>query len=155
MNDLQHSTMYVAFIIASFVDIVTEKSSKLQGLDAFCYFVGFTGEAYLFYFHLHGRDMVDVQIHICLVVASAMCGILAVIARWKSSNPIISIAYSLVVMLHGTWFLQAGFLMYPPFHEDTPVNLMDPGAMMYVTDLFLAHLLVLMGLSFYFTSSSS
>ncbi|KAL5270455.1 hypothetical protein ACHWQZ_G001244 [Mnemiopsis leidyi] len=145
MNDLQHSTMYIAFIIASFVDILSEKSSKLHGLDAFCYFVCFTGEAFLFYFHLHGREMVDVQIHLCLVVASAMCGFIAVVARWKSSYPIISITYSLFVMLHGTWFLQAGFLMYPPFHEDTPaVNLMDPGAMMYVTNLFLAHLLVLM-----------
>ena len=42
----------------------------------------------------------------CLVVASAICGVSAVVARWKSSNPILSITYSLFVMLHGTWFIQ-------------------------------------------------
>ena len=57
---------YISFIIASFVDILSEKSSKLRGLDALCYFVCFSGEAFLFYFHLHGREMVDVQVRVNL-----------------------------------------------------------------------------------------
>lgn len=147
LNDLQHSTMYVAFLLCAVLDILSENSSKLEGLDGLFYGLAFFAEGFMFFFHLHGRPMVDVQIHTLLVTACFFNAITAVIARWKGASPVPSIAFALSGMVQGGWFIHAGFLLYPPGLEEdqTYLDLMDMEAMMYVTVLFIWH--ILMGLA--------
>lgn len=144
MNDLQHSTMYLSFILASLFDLLINPSSIIWGIDGLCYSVAYGGEAFLFYFHLGGRPMVDTQIHLCLVTSCVMCAVTSVLARWKSCNPIISIAWSVSNMVQGSWFCHAGLILYPLGQDEPSIDLNDMEAMMYVTNLFIIHILFAM-----------
>jgi hypothetical protein len=69
-SNLQHTTMYSAFALLGLVEILVfykcDLPKRTEYLSA-C--IAYSIEALLFYFHLHGRNMLDIHVHILMVLA--------------------------------------------------------------------------------------
>lgn len=63
-GNLQHITMYTGFGLGAIIEILLHYRFDVpKKLDYVCGVIGFSTEALLFYFHLHGRDPIDVHLH--------------------------------------------------------------------------------------------
>ena len=112
----QHSTMYAAFGIGAIVEILMYYKVHLpQRLDHICGIIAFGVEGLLFQFHLHGRDDLDIHIHVLLVIAIYGCVVCCIVEFANPHNIIFTYGRIAFTFLQGTWFYQAGFILYPPF----------------------------------------
>lgn len=111
----QHITMFFSFGLASFIEILVHGKYGLpQGIEFMANILAFGVEGFLFHFHLHGRDEVDIHVHTLLVYNIAFC-ILAGIWEFNRPNQILaSYARTAATLLQGAWFYAAGFILYFP-----------------------------------------
>ncbi|CAF0775853.1 unnamed protein product [Didymodactylos carnosus] len=116
----QHITMFFSFGFASFFEIlVHSKQYDLPaGIEYVTNILAYAIEGFLFKFHLHGRDEIDIHVHTLLVYSISMC-VLASIWEYCRPNQILA-TYTRIAatFLQGTWFYEAGFILYPP--TDSP-----------------------------------
>jgi len=123
------------------VDILVHHRAPLpQDIQYLVGCLAFVVEAVLFMFHLHGRTQMDVLIHTLLVyVIYANIIIVVLEIRYRHSIAVaLSRAYS--VFLQGTWFWQAGFLLYNPLPGAVAWRGDDHDQMMVVTMMFAWHM---------------
>ena len=74
----------------------------------------YTVEALLFKFHLYGRESVDVLVHTLLLYSVYGC-VIATAAEMRNRESILAVmGRAFFTMLQGTWFWQAGFILFPP-----------------------------------------
>lgn len=123
-GNIQHITMYTAFIIGAIVEIMVHHGVELpKKIEYAMGIMAFSVEAFLFAFHLHGRDPLDVYIHVLLVYAIVGCIIFACLEAYNPKQVLFTYGRILFTILQGTWFYQVGFMLYPPtdnpaFHWD-------------------------------------
>jgi len=145
-SNAQHSTMYLAFILAGIVEILMHAKFELPKrieyvFNIFALFVEFM----LFKFHLHGRSDIEILVHTLLLYAIGGCIISGVLECWKPNNVIFTYGRILFTMLQGTWFFEAGFVLFPPW--DFITGIWDPNShehLMVLTSTFLWHILLIM-----------
>jgi len=134
----------VVFLLAGLsglVDILVHHGAPLpQDIEYLVGCMAFIVEAVLFKFHLHGRTEMDVLVHTLLVyVIYANIILVALEIRYRHSIAVaLSRAYS--VLLQGTWFWQAGFLLYNPLPGAVAWLEDDHDQMMVVTMMFAWHM---------------
>ncbi|XP_039251525.1 transmembrane protein 45B-like [Styela clava] len=70
-NNWSHSTMYAFFLISGIVDILVMKMPKVMPhcIHHICHGLAYAIEGYLFYFHTHGREELDIRVHVLLIIA--------------------------------------------------------------------------------------
>ncbi|XP_045106344.1 transmembrane protein 45B-like [Portunus trituberculatus] len=138
LGNAQHMTMYFFFGLNGVMDILTHyrlplphASDYVSGALAFCM------EGVLFLYHLHGRTPMNVQLHMFLVyvVAGNIVAILLEMYYRGSVMPALLRCY--FTLLQGTWFIQAGYILYPPVGSHWDEN--DHGQIMIVTLIFCWH----------------
>jgi hypothetical protein len=138
--------MYSAFIFGSFIEILRHYRVDIPAkLEYVTGMLAFGVEAYLFAFHLHGKDALEVHLHVLLVYAIVGCVVFCAL-EWYNENEII-FTYGRIVctLLQGTWFFQIGFVLYPP--TDSPYWKWDPAShddFMKVTLAFCWHIMLIM-----------
>jgi len=123
------------------IDILVHHRAPLpEGIDYLIGCLSFVVEAVLFKFHLHGRTQLDVLIHtLLLYVVYVNVIIIALEMRYRHSIAVaLTRAYS--VLLQGTWFWQAGFLLYNPLPGAVAWDGDDHEQMMVVTMMFAWHM---------------
>jgi len=123
------------------VDILVHHRAPLpQDIEYLIGCLSFVVEAVLFMFHLHGRTQLDVLIHtLLLYVVYANIVVIVVEMRYRHSISVaLTRAYS--VFLQGTWFWQAGFLLYNPLPGAVPWDGDNHDQMMVVTMMFAWHM---------------
>ena len=100
----QHITMFFSFAIASFIEILVHGKYPLpNGIEFLANLLAFGVEAFLFHFHLHGRDEVDIHVHTLLVYNIGFC-ILAGIWEYNRPNEIMaSYTRAASTLLQGAW----------------------------------------------------
>lgn len=106
--------------------------------------VAFAVEAFLFAFHLHGKEPVDAYLHVLLVYAIMGCVIFCMLETYDPTQVLFTYGRVLFTLLQGTWFYQVGFMLYPP--TDSPAfkwNMNDHGVIMIVTVCFCWHVLLI------------
>ncbi|CAF0992552.1 unnamed protein product [Brachionus calyciflorus] len=148
-NNAQHITMYSAFVLQSVVEILLYYRFNLpKRLDYFFGLIAFGMEAFLFGFHLHSRAPMDIHLHVLLVYAILGCCISVCLEIYNPNEIIYTYGRILFTMLQGTWFWQAGFVLYPPVDSEwMKWNRCDHNQIMTITMLFCWHiLLILIGL---------
>ena len=97
-------------------------------------------ELVLFKFHLHGRGDLDVLVHTLLLILIAGC-IVATLTEYKfSANPLAAYTRAWMVLLQGTWFIQVGFILYPPLPFMLHWEQEDHQQMMLATMMFTWHM---------------
>lgn len=103
-NNSQHITMFFAFALASFIEIlVHRKYLLLDGVEFLANIIAFGIEGFLFHFHLHGRDPIDIHVHTLLVYAIIICLLTAI---WEYNRPhqiMATYARTAATLLQGVW----------------------------------------------------
>lgn len=73
-NNAQHITMFLAFALAAGIEVLVHRKYPLpKGIDFLANLLAYVVEAFLFHFHLHGRNEVDIHVHTLLVYAIVFC----------------------------------------------------------------------------------
>ncbi|XP_030059935.1 transmembrane protein 45A isoform X1 [Microcaecilia unicolor] len=114
LKNWQHSTMYLFYGLSGVVDILTHATNVPVAFDRLMMSLAEFVEGYLFYFHVHGRAMLVVHIHILLLTAifgTALCFFLEVFCR---GNIVLELLRTSLFILQGSWFWQIGFVLFPP-----------------------------------------
>ncbi|KAM4701466.1 transmembrane protein 45A isoform 1-T1 [Discoglossus pictus] len=134
----QHSTMYLFYGISGVVDIITHTTKAVPvAVDRMMLSIAVFVEGFLFYYHVHGRQMLDIHVHLLLLVAvfgGALCIFLEVFHR---GNIILELFRSSLCILQGSWFWQIGFVLYPPRGPEW--DLTDHNNMMFITMCYCWH----------------
>ena len=103
-NNAQHVTMFFAFGLASLVEVLVARQYQLpDGIEFLANILAFGVEAFLFHFHLHGRDPIDIHVHTLLVYAIAFCMLAAI---WEYNRPeqiLATYARIAATLLQGVW----------------------------------------------------
>lgn len=103
-NNSQHMTMFFAFALASLIEIFVHRKYFLpDGIEFLANIVAFGIEGFLFHFHLHGRDPIDIHVHTLLVYAILFCLIAAI---WEYNRPnqiMATYARTAGTFLQGVW----------------------------------------------------
>lgn len=113
----QHITMYAAFLLGGIVELLVHAKAGFvpAKLDMACGIMAFSIEAFLFAFHLHSRAPLDIRLHVLLVYAIFGCVLFAVLEIIRPQQVLFTYGRIACTCLQGTWFCQAGFILYPPF----------------------------------------
>ncbi|XP_069408336.1 transmembrane protein 45A-like isoform X1 [Ovis canadensis] len=135
----QHFTMYFFFgllgvtnILSSTIISLPASFSKLMLSNAL--FV----EAFVFYNHIHGREMLDIFVHKLLVLVIFSTGLVAFMELFIQANITVELLRTSLFLLHGSWFWQIGFVLYPP--SGGPAwDLVDHDNVMFLSICFCWH----------------
>jgi len=127
--------------ISGVVDILVHHGAPLpQDIEYLIGCLSFVVEAVLFKFHLHGRTELDVLIHTLLLYVVYVNVIIIIMEIRYRHSITVALARSYTVLLQGTWFWQAGFLLYNPLPGAVPWEGDNHEQMMVVTMMFAWHM---------------
>jgi len=140
MGDVQHATMYMFFMISGIVDILLWKGGiDIPNLDYVALGSAFGVEGLLFYYHLHGRTPLDLHIHVLLLYPVAGCVLGCILeVIWRESL-LTALLRPFTVLLQGSWIIQAGFILNPPFSSLKHWSDDDHDQIMLTTLMFAWH----------------
>jgi hypothetical protein len=103
-NNAQHITMFFAFALAAVFEVLIDWQYPLpDGIEFFANILAFGVEAFLFHFHLHGRNAIDLHVHSLLVYSILLCMFAAV---WEYNRPeqiLATYARIAATLLQGVW----------------------------------------------------
>jgi len=134
----QHSTMYLFYGISGVADILCATSPRTPpGLDRMALSLALFVEGFLFYYHLHGRPMLDTHVHSLLLVAVFGGAASTAMEAFRRDNSILEILRSSLAILQGSWFYQIGFVLFPLSGPEWKQD--DHGNMMFTTMCFCWH----------------
>ncbi|XP_004675306.1 PREDICTED: transmembrane protein 45A [Condylura cristata] len=110
-----HFTMYFFFGLLGVANILCFTISALpSSLIKLTLSNALFVEAFIFYNHTHGREMLDIFVHQLLVLVIFLTGIVAFMEFLIRNNVILELLRSTLILLQGNWFWQIGFVLYPP-----------------------------------------
>ncbi|XP_020819484.1 transmembrane protein 45B [Phascolarctos cinereus] len=111
----QHSTMYLFYGLSGLMDMLTVLFPVIPlGLDRLLMSLAAVTEGILFYYHVHGRPPLDQHIHLLLLYTLGAGAISTFIEVFIRDNIVLELFRVSVIIAHGTWFWQIGFVLYPP-----------------------------------------
>uniref|UniRef100_A0A6A7GB76 Transmembrane protein n=1 Tax=Hirondellea gigas TaxID=1518452 RepID=A0A6A7GB76_9CRUS len=145
IGNAQHITMYMFFNIAASISILRHYRYPLPAdIEYICMSLAYFIEGLLFFYHLHGRPHMDVQVHIFLVYVTGFSTVAALVEMKYRHNVIPALARAYFTCLQGTWFYQVAFILYPPFGPTWDVN--DHMQIMLTTLIYAWHYGAMLGL---------
>ena len=132
MNNLQHMLMFFFLFINSISDFAVFYKIKHvpPKIDYIFALLAIFNEGFLFANHLHGRSILDVKLHTCLVVSIVACLISIIIELAMDKSDVRPAIFRCICHLwQGTWFYHIAFVLYPPlgihaWDEDKHANVM-------------------------------
>uniref|UniRef100_A0A8C6XEH1 Transmembrane protein 45A n=1 Tax=Naja naja TaxID=35670 RepID=A0A8C6XEH1_NAJNA len=147
----QHATMYLFYGISGLVDIVTHSTNVLpEALGRMMLSLAVFVEGFLFYYHIQGRSMLDFHVHQLLLI-TIFGGTLCIFLEVFFHNSIVLEMFrTSLCILHGSWFWQIGFVLYPP-SGSTEWNQVDHNNIMFLTMCYCWHYaitLLIMGVNY-------
>jgi hypothetical protein len=141
MGNGQHATMFFFFGLSGAVDILVHHRAPLPaGIEYLIATLAFVVEAMLFMFHLHGRTEFDVLIHTLLLYVVYFNIVVAILEMRYRHSITVALCRAFLVFLQGTWFWQAGFLLYNPLPGAVEWDQNNHDQMMVVTMMFAWHM---------------
>lgn len=137
----QHSTMYLFFGISGIADILCATSKFTpKGLDRMALSLALFVEGFLFYYHLHGREMLDAHVHTLLLTAVFGGTVSTALEVFLREHAVLEFLRCSLAILQGTWFYQIGFVLFPLSGPEW--NQTDHNNMMFITMCFCWHFAV-------------
>ncbi|CAF0978912.1 unnamed protein product [Adineta ricciae] len=137
-NNVQHITMFLGFALASLLEVLVHRKYPLpDGIEFLGNIFAYGLEAFLFHFHLHGRDAVDIHVHTLLLYSILLCTAAAI---WEYNRPHQILAtYGRIAgtFLQGAWFYAIGFILYFPSNNPYWIWLPTHGHLLLLTILFM------------------
>ncbi len=111
---LHHITMYSAFVLSGIVDLLSIFVRFPKHTSQIFFALAFFSEGILFYFHSEAEYPPSAQVHWVLTVGIFACGLVTFLRVFQATNLLINIGVASTILFQGTWFIQAGFLLFPP-----------------------------------------
>ncbi|XP_013384527.1 transmembrane protein 45B-like [Lingula anatina] len=141
MGNAQHITMFFMFGLTGVVDLMHFYKAPIpKKCDYLSVVLALVVECILFMFHLHGRTMLDIHVH-TLLIYTLYFTIAAVLAEmYFDRHMLAAFIRSFLFLAQGTWFVQAGFILYNPLPGALPWKEDSPHEVMLVTLFFTWHL---------------
>ena len=117
VDNYAHTAMYSFFGLTGVVDLVMVY--KLLPLppkfDYLVFSMAFWMEGLLFFFHLHGRDELNVRLHTILYILIFVSGAVFFLAAISDQFfQITGFLKAYLLSLQGSWFFQIGFVLFGP-----------------------------------------
>ena len=112
LGKVHHITMYAGFALSGIVDIFSQFIKVPRHTSQVFLSLAFWIEGLLFYFHTHGRDPLNTQIHWILTIVIFSCGIFTLLRMLQPTNLLINAGLASSILLQGTWFIQAGHILF-------------------------------------------
>ncbi|XP_045124180.1 transmembrane protein 45B-like isoform X1 [Portunus trituberculatus] len=138
LGNAQHTTMFFFFGLHGAAEVMLHyRLAAPPDLDFLSGALAFGMEALLFFYHLHGRTAMDVQVHTLLFFVVVACAVSVVLEMCYKDNVVPALCRAYFILLQGTWFYQIGFILYPPVGRAWSQE--DHRQMMLVTLLFAWH----------------
>ncbi|KAK3102608.1 hypothetical protein FSP39_012617 [Pinctada imbricata] len=112
----QHATSYFFYALSGLFDLLMyyRVSWIPDDLDWIISLVAVGVEGLLLYFHLHGRSILDVHIHM-LLVYTILLNILAICFEIRFRHSLLAaLGRAYFFFLQGTWLWQIAFIIYDP-----------------------------------------
>ncbi|XP_043847177.1 transmembrane protein 45B [Dromiciops gliroides] len=111
----QHCTMYLFYGLSGLMDMLTFLFPVIPlGLDRLLMSLSAIIEGILFYYHVHNRPLLDQHIHFLLLYTVLGGAISTFIEVFLRDNIVLELFRASIIIAHGTWFWQIGFVLYPP-----------------------------------------
>lgn len=112
LSRFYHISLYSLFVLSGIVDLVSicDKLPRAVSQLFFCF--AFYCETILFSFHVHGRDPLNSAVHQFLLVFVISSALFATLRMLNPRNLFINAGLSGSLILQGTQFIQAGWLLY-------------------------------------------
>ncbi|XP_076974701.1 transmembrane protein 45A-like isoform X2 [Tamandua tetradactyla] len=111
----QHCTMYFFFGLLGMANILCFTISSLPvSVTRLMLSNALFVEAFVFYNHTHGREMLDIYVHQLLVLVVTVTGLVAFMEFLMWKNVLLELLRSSLILLQGSWFWQVAFVLYPP-----------------------------------------
>lgn len=135
----QHTTMYLFFAIAGATSLTVHSIDGAPlALDRLLLGLALFNEGFLFLYHLHGRDMLDVHVHMLLLYAVFGGAVICLLEVFHRGNILLELLRAALCLLQGSWFWQIAFVLYPP--SEVTWDLSDHNNMMFITMCYSWHL---------------
>ncbi|KAL4677195.1 hypothetical protein H8957_008260 [Semnopithecus entellus] len=134
-----HFTMYFFFGLFGVANILCFTISSLPvSLTKLILSNALFVEAFIFYNHTHGREILDIFVHQLLVLVIFLTGLVAFLEFLVRNNVLLELLRSSLILLQGSWFFQIGFVLYPP--SGGPAwDLVDHENILFLTICFCWH----------------
>ena len=113
LANLQHVTMYSMFFISGIVDLLCHFKAYCAppGIDFVSLSLAFGTEAFLFSFHLMGRDSLDVAVHILLLRVIQICCVVIILEFAFPTSVWLAYTRAYMLALKGSWLSHAGLIL--------------------------------------------
>ncbi|XP_062853132.1 transmembrane protein 45A [Trichomycterus rosablanca] len=135
----QHTAMYLFFALAGATSLIVHCTDAAPlALDRLLLGLAFFNEGFLFLYHLHGRDMLDVHVHMLLLYAVFGGAAVCLLEVFHRGNVLLELLRAALCLLQGSWFWQIAFVLYPP--SEVKWDLSDHNNMMFITMCYSWHL---------------
>lgn len=148
IDNYAHSVMYCFFGFSGIVDLALH-FHLLKPPPKFDYLiisVAFWIEGFLFYYHLHGRDELNVRLHTILyLVIFITAAVFLLDALSDQLSAYMGFLKSYLISLQGSWFYQIGFVLFgsqPWRNTPTNVEFLGIAFAFHVLFLLIVHFLV-------------
>ncbi|XP_048201761.1 transmembrane protein 45A-like [Perognathus longimembris pacificus] len=115
LKRFQHLTIYLFFGLWAVTNILcfTIKSIPIS-LTKLMLTNAFSAGAFILYTHPHSPQVVDILLHELLCLAIFLAGLVSFIEVLIKENIMLALLRSSFTILHGSWFCQLAFVLYPP-----------------------------------------
>ncbi|CAH8528351.1 Transmembrane protein 45B [Schistosoma haematobium] len=115
IGNAQHSTMFSLFGLSGAIELCIFYGIFKIPLQSEYLFHGIAlwGELFLFLFHLHHRNPLDVYLHLLLTGMIILGILVSVVELLNPHEPIYGLIRSWTYLMQGTWFWQVGAILYP------------------------------------------
>lgn len=114
LGKLHHITMYSAFILSGVIDLTSLFIRFPKHTGQVFFSLAFCVEGILFYFHTASGMPLSAQVHGILTAGVFACALFAFLRVFRAMSLLVNIGLASAIIFQGTWFIQAGFILYPP-----------------------------------------
>ncbi|KAM4887240.1 transmembrane protein 45A-like isoform 2-T2 [Thomomys bottae] len=110
-----HLTVYLFFGLWALINILCFNIRSIPVfLTKLMLANAFLVNAFIFYNHTHGRQMVDILVHQLLCLASFLAGLVAFLELLFTKSIVLELLRSSLTILQGSWLWQLGFVLFTP-----------------------------------------
>ncbi|VDP77669.1 unnamed protein product [Echinostoma caproni] len=144
IGNAQHSTMFATFGLSGIMELLMFYGVLKVPIQTEFVFglVALLAEAFLFFFHLHGRTPVDVYVHM-LLAGMILVSILAGVGEVLQPRQLVwLLVRNLGILVQGTWFWQVGAVLYPAAWWMPTWNELAKESVPRAANLFCYHILI-------------
>ncbi|GFR97694.1 transmembrane protein 45B [Elysia marginata] len=136
--------MYAFFLISGVVDMVGYSGTTIpDGLDYCTLALALAIEGLLFASHVHGREILDIHIHLLLVKVIAATVVVVLLEARFRRHPLLPLGRAFLLMLQGTWFWAVAVILYKHGQGHSDWDLSSPESVMMATIYFSWHCAVI------------